>query len=122
MAVGDVHIQVCGDLSVRVDGTVVTDALPGRQGRLLVAYLALHRGQSVSREQLLTAIWGDEASAERAQALNVVLSKAGRALGAAETLAATGAGGLQLAPEVVVDIETVGRGFELAAAAAERGA
>ena len=38
------RIQLCGRFVVDVDGARVEDALPGRRGRVLFAYLVLHRG------------------------------------------------------------------------------
>ena len=84
----EVTIELCGQLAVSVDGRRREAELPGRQGRLAVAYLALHRAQPVSRDGLVTALWGDDAPGH-AQALNVVLSKLRRALGAG-TLETTG--------------------------------
>ncbi len=52
-----VKIQLCGQLALVVNGRRVEDRLPGRQGRLLFAYLALNRLRSVSRDELLEALW-----------------------------------------------------------------
>jgi DNA-binding SARP family transcriptional activator len=116
----DVTIEVCGDLVVTVAGTPRTQGLPGRQGRLAVAYLALHRAQPVSRDRLVTALWGDEASTGHAQSLNVVLSKVRRALGPG-VLETTAARCLQLAPAVRVDLEEARAAFAAAVAAREAG-
>ena len=74
-------IELCGQLSVSVDGRRRESDLPGRQGRLALAHLALNRSRAVPRERLIAALWGDDAPAGHAQALNVVLSKLRRALG-----------------------------------------
>src|SRR3954447_26498010 len=116
----DVTIEVCGDLVVTVARTPRTQGLPGRQGRLAVAYLALHRAQPVSRERLVTALWGDDASAGHGQSLNVVLSKVRRALGPG-VLETTAARCLQLAPAVCVDLEDARAAAAAAVAARERG-
>lgn len=52
-------MQLCGRLAVVVDGRRVEAELPGRQGRLLFAYLALHRLRPVERSELLEALWPD---------------------------------------------------------------
>ena len=52
-------VQLCGRLAVVVDGRRVEGELPGRQGRLLFAYLALNRFRSVERAELLEALWPD---------------------------------------------------------------
>jgi len=48
----------------------------------LFAYLALHRGRPVPREDLLVAGWGDDVTAETGSALSVLLSKMRKGLGA----------------------------------------
>ncbi|HEX5781619.1 MAG TPA: hypothetical protein VFX80_06840, partial [Solirubrobacteraceae bacterium] len=68
-------IELCGHLSVSVDGRRREADLPGRQGRLALAHLALNRNRGVTREKLIAALWGEDAPAGHAQALNVVLSK-----------------------------------------------
>src|SRR5919109_3007393 len=77
----EVTIELCGHLAVSVDGRRREGDLPGRQGRLALAYLALNAGRPVTRERLIAALWGDDAPAGHSQALNVVLSKLRRALG-----------------------------------------
>lgn len=52
-------MQLCGRLAVVVEGRRVETELPGRQGRLLFAYLALHRLRPVERAELLEALWPD---------------------------------------------------------------
>jgi DNA-binding SARP family transcriptional activator len=52
-------VQLCGRLAVVVEGRRVDAELPGRQGRLLFAYLALHRLRPVERAELLEALWPD---------------------------------------------------------------
>lgn len=54
-----VKIQLCGVLAVIVAGERVDDRLPGRQGRLLLAYLALNRLRPVTRDELIEALWPD---------------------------------------------------------------
>ena len=49
--------------------------LPGRQGRLLFAYLALSRLQPVSRSALIDALWGDDQPADAGGALRALISK-----------------------------------------------
>ena len=76
------RIQLCGRFAVEADGARVEDALPGRRGRLLFAYLVLHRGRPLARDELLVAGWGDDARDETRNALNVLLSKLRHGLGA----------------------------------------
>ena len=57
-----------------IDGLPAESRLPGRQGRLLVAYLAAHRAQPVERTVLTDVLW-PEGGAAAAGALTVLLSK-----------------------------------------------
>lgn len=54
-----VKVQLCGQLALVVGGERVEERLPGRQGRLVFAFLALNRLRSVSRDELLDALWPD---------------------------------------------------------------
>ena len=56
------RIQLCGRLVVELDGRRVEDALPGAKGRLLFAYLVLNRDRRMSRDELLTAVYGEDTS------------------------------------------------------------
>jgi SARP family transcriptional regulator, regulator of embCAB operon len=55
---GGTRIQLCGRLAVELEGRRVEEALPGAKGRLLFAYLVLNRDRRVSRDELLTAVYG----------------------------------------------------------------
>src|SRR3974377_1161970 len=57
MLVPPVRIQVCGPLAVELDGRRIDRDLPGRQGRLLLAYLVLHRLRPVRRDELGARRW-----------------------------------------------------------------
>jgi DNA-binding SARP family transcriptional activator len=76
------RIQLCGRFVVDIDGARVEDALPGRRGRVLFAFLVLNRGRLLPRDELLMAGWGEDAPAEARNALNVLLSKLRHGLGA----------------------------------------
>ena len=54
--------------------------LPGRQGRVAFVYLACHPPHSVSRSELVAAIWGEHPPVELESALNAILSKLRRTL------------------------------------------
>jgi SARP family transcriptional regulator, regulator of embCAB operon len=69
------RIQLCGRLFVELEGRRVEDALPGAKGRLLFAYLVLNRDRRMSRDELLTAVYGEEASPDQHPSLSVLLSK-----------------------------------------------
>ncbi|WP_433364738.1 AfsR/SARP family transcriptional regulator [Actinoplanes sp. CA-142083] len=70
------RVQLCGTFAVELRGRRVEHALRGRQGRLLFAYLVLQRGQHVSRDALIDALWGDEPPPSAGNALNALISKA----------------------------------------------
>ena len=55
---GAARIQLCGRLVVRLHERRIEDALPGGNGRLLFAYLVLNRLRRMSRDELLTAVYG----------------------------------------------------------------
>lgn len=78
-----VRIQLCGRFAVVVDGQPAESLLPGRRGRLLVAYLATNRSQPVGRTVLLDALWPD-GGAGAAGTLTVLLSKVRALLAPAE--------------------------------------
>jgi hypothetical protein len=44
------RVQLCGQMSVEIDGVEVAQGLRGRQVRLLLAYLLLNRTRAVGRE------------------------------------------------------------------------
>lgn len=75
------RIQVCGQLAVEIDGRRREALLPGRQGRLLLAYLVLHRHEAVAHSQLAAALWQDEPPESAGAAVYALLSKCRSALG-----------------------------------------
>jgi SARP family transcriptional regulator, regulator of embCAB operon len=75
------RVQLCGRFVVELDGRRVEDALPGAKGRLLFAYLVLNRDRRISRDELLTAVYGEEASPDQHPSLSVLLSKLRSAIG-----------------------------------------
>jgi DNA-binding SARP family transcriptional activator len=52
-------VQLCGVLAVTVEGRRVERELPGRQGRLLFAFLVRNRLRPIERSELLDALWPD---------------------------------------------------------------
>jgi hypothetical protein len=54
-----VRIQLCGTLAVEIDGRRLDHDLPGRHGRLLLAYLVLHRMRGVRRDELRLSLPAD---------------------------------------------------------------
>ena len=75
------RVQLCGTFAVELAGRRVNQALPGRQGRLLFAYLTLSRLQPVPRDVLVDALWGESPPPAAASALTVLVSKVRTVLG-----------------------------------------
>jgi len=71
----ETRIHLCGRFVARIDGERIENALPGRQGRLLFAYLALERARPATREELTLALWPDEQPTATDSALSALLSK-----------------------------------------------
>jgi SARP family transcriptional regulator, regulator of embCAB operon len=69
------RVQLCGTFVVELLGRRVDNLLPGRQGRLLFAYLVVSRLLPVSRNSLIDALWGDAPPADAGGALNALISK-----------------------------------------------
>lgn len=110
------RIQLCGRLVVRLAGRRVEDGLPGRQGRLLFAYLAANRARPVNRAELAEALWPTNPPGAVDAALAAVLSKLRRAVGA-ETLQGKSELRLVLPPDAWIDLEAAGVGIHRAESA-----
>ena len=98
------RIQLCGRLVAVIDGSRIEDMLPGRKGRVLFAYLVLNRGSPLPRDELLMAVWGEDAPAEARSALTVLLSKLRHGLGADRLRGRTEIE-LLMPPSTFVDVE-----------------
>lgn len=72
-------MQVCGRLAVTWEGERVE--LPARQGRLLFAFLVVHRARPLSRDALVDALWGEGAAPGSAATLRSLLSRLRAVLG-----------------------------------------
>jgi SARP family transcriptional regulator, regulator of embCAB operon len=114
------RVQLCGSLAVEVCGRRAETALPGRQGRLLFAYLAVNRQRSVSRDELADALWGERPPAGADAALTVLLSKTRTALRPAEV---QGRNELRLAlpRDAWIDVEAALEAVHRAESAVEQG-
>jgi len=77
-----VRIQVCGRLVVERDGQRLDAALPGRQGRLMLAYLVINRYRQVPRDELAEALWREPDPGSVDARLNPLLSKLRKVFGA----------------------------------------
>jgi SARP family transcriptional regulator, regulator of embCAB operon len=98
------RVQLCGRLVVELDGVRVEGELPGGKGRMLFAYLVLNRDRRMSRDELLTAVYGDEASPDQHPSLSVLLSKLRSVIGP-ELLAGRSEIEIALPRDAFVDVE-----------------
>jgi len=106
LTAAQVEIALCGRLCVCVDGRRCEDALTARQVRLLLAYLALHRGP-VGRDKLIDVVWNEAVgiyAADPRRAFNVLLSKLRKVLGP-DAIRSTGQQTVSLSPDAVVDVD-----------------
>jgi DNA-binding SARP family transcriptional activator len=113
------RIQLCGRLSVEVDGRQRADALRGKQVPLLLAYLVLNRDRLVGRDELSEALWPRRAPRSPDASLRTLLSRLRSALGSG---ALTGREQvmLELPERVWIDVEAAASGVERALEALER--
>ena len=98
------RIQLCGPTVVELEGERLDDRLPGRQGRLLFAYLVTNRHRQCSRSELVEAVWPAEPPAATDTALNSLVSKLRKVLGP-DALEGRGSLRLQLGRDSVIDVE-----------------
>jgi DNA-binding SARP family transcriptional activator len=77
-----VRIALCGELRLEIDGRRRERELPGRLGRVLLAYLAINRRRAVPRDELIGALWPRGAPADPGRTLSTLLSGLRRCLGA----------------------------------------
>jgi len=96
-----VAIDVCGRFRLVVAGERRDGAIH-QQGRLALAFLAIHRARPVSRDELELAIWGEGSSRGHGAALSTILSRLRRALGPG-VIQSHSRACVQLAEHVVVD-------------------
>ena len=72
----NVRISLTERLTVEANGASVDEQrFPGRQGRIVFAYLAAQNGRPVPRDELADLLWGDELPATWVKALGVLMTK-----------------------------------------------
>jgi DNA-binding SARP family transcriptional activator len=98
------YVQLCGLFVFELHGRRVEQLLPGRQGRVLFAYLVLCRPRRVGRDELVEAIWAGTPPVNYASALTVLLSKLRGAVGP-DILVGRGSVRLAMPPGTRVDVE-----------------
>ena len=114
------RIQLCGTVAVEIDGRRIDRELPGRQGRMLLAFLVLHRLRPVRRDELVDALWPQTPPAAADTALRALISKLRRILpenmldGRAELR-------LNLPQDAFVDLEDARQAIHRAESALDQG-
>ena len=94
--------------------------LPGRQGRLLFAYLAVNRGRACPRRELIGVLWPETPPAAPDAALSALLSKLRGVLGSG-ALSGRSEVQLTLPGEVAVDVEQAAEAARLAEGSLQEG-
>ena len=123
-----VRLYVTGRLTVENGAARLEQAeLPGRQGRLALAYLALFRTRPVPRDELLDALWPEGAPPSADSALSAVVSKLRSGFarigldGTSALEAAAGCYALRLPAGSVVDVESAANSLDRAEGALRSG-
>ncbi len=98
-------IQLCGAFAVELDGERLEGALPGRQGRLLFAYLTVNRSRPVERGALLDVLWPDAPPSGAETTLRGLIFRLRQALGD-ERLTGKSQVRLKLPEAVTIDVES----------------
>jgi SARP family transcriptional regulator, regulator of embCAB operon len=98
------RIQLCGRFVARIRGERIEDRLPGRQGRLLLAYLAARPHRDATRDELIEALWPRALPSAPNMALSALISKLRRLLGEG-SLEGRSELHLELGPRAFVDVQ-----------------
>jgi SARP family transcriptional regulator, regulator of embCAB operon len=125
----NVRISLTERLAVEANGASLDEQrFPGRQGRIVFAYLAAQKERPVPRDELAELLWGDEPPATWEKALRVLMTKL-RALleecgidGSTALTSAFGCYRLVLSPDAWIDVHAAANAVERAEAARAAGA
>lgn len=108
-------------MRIELDGERIERGLPGRQGRLLFAYLLLERERWVSRKELMTLLWPDQQPPSAGVTLRALLSKLRAALGT-DVVLGTRELRIELGDQAWIDIEAAACAVDRAGEAIAEGA
>src|SRR5262245_35318707 len=67
-------VFLAGRVAVEAESATIDD-FPGRQARVLFAYLVAEQGRAVPRDELAEVLWGERPPATWEKALSVLASK-----------------------------------------------
>lgn len=125
---GEIRVYLTGRLALEHGRSrLEASALPGRQGRLALAYLTLSRTRPVPRDELIDALWPAHAPASADTALSAIVSKLRGSLSRAgldgQQVVSTIAGchQLRLPVDSSVDVESAANSLDRAEGALRRG-
>lgn len=110
------RIQLCGRITISIEGHRLEAGLSRGQGRLLFVYLVLNRMRPLSRDDVAAAIWPEQAPARAEANLRVLVSRLRRLLGA-NTIEGRSTLRLLLPEDTWVDTEVATRKIHEAEAA-----
>jgi len=102
------RIQLCGPTVIDRNGRRLDGRLPGRQGRMLFAYLVLNRHRPVGRDELVEALWPRHSPSSAQVGLNALVSKLRKVVGP-DVIEGRSNLTLQLEDDAVVDVEVAVR-------------
>src|SRR5262245_9611112 len=122
------RIYLAGSVAIEHGEQLVRERqFPGRQGRIAFVFLAANRHRPIHRDELLGAVWPDDAPARTDSALDAILSKlravlkaAGLDPSAAGVTVNSGSISLQLPAATWIDIEAAGNALDEAEGALRR--
>ena len=115
-----VSIELCGEMRLDVDGRRRERELPGRLGRILLAYLALNRSRAVTRDELIEALWPGGPPDDPSRTLSTLLSGVRRCVGA-ERVRGRSELRLDLPEGARIDVESAAAAVERSRAALAEG-
>ncbi len=124
----NVRISLTERLSVEANGASLDEQrFPGRQGRIVFAYLTAQNGRAVPRDELAELLWGEELPATWEKALRVLMTKLRAVLeqcgidGSTALTSAFGCYKLTLPAGTWIDVEAAAEAVERAEAALSAG-
>jgi DNA-binding SARP family transcriptional activator len=97
-------LRLCGGLRVSCGDEHLALSRTARQGRLVLAYLALHRGRAVGRAELMAHVWTEPDPVRVAASLSQTLSRLRQILGR-DRLERLASGAVRLTGPVRIDVE-----------------
>ena len=102
-----VIINLCGPLTLEIDGQRREGELSGRKGRQLFAYLVANRNKTVRRDRLAEILWPRDRPASPEESLNVHITRLRAVLGKDAVLGRSELR-LELGDSAAVDVEAAG--------------